>query len=132
MKKFHIGAAILIFCCSVGGTGFAADTETGPAEITLQTTIHAQKVARPAFFPHATHQGLADCKTCHHGQGSDGKLTPYVKGQKIEKCETCHNDKTNMPENLANLRRISHKLCIACHLENDKELIKCGVCHPKK
>ena len=132
MKKFYFGAAILAFCCSVGGPGFAADKAgNGPAEITLQTAVNAQKTPRPAFFPHQTHQKLG-CEKCHHGKGADGKKSAYVKGQKIEKCETCHNDKSGMPDKLANLKRISHKLCMECHLENDKELIKCGTCHTKK
>lgn len=132
MKKFYFGAAILAFCCSTGGTGFAADTASGPAEITLQTAVNAQKTQRPAFFPHARHQGLTECAVCHHGKNSDGKKVAYVKGQKIEKCETCHNDKTGMPEKLANLKRVGHTLCMNCHLENNQELIKCGACHTKK
>jgi hypothetical protein len=133
MKKFYFGAAILAFCCAVGGTGFAADTAAnGPAEITLQTAVNAQKTPQPAFFPHARHQGLTECAVCHHSKGADGKKVTYVKGQKIEKCEACHNDKSGMPEKLANLKRAAHKLCVECHLESLPELIKCGVCHTKK
>lgn len=131
MKKIYIYGAVLVFCCTTGGIGIASGADNGPAEIILQTTVDAQKVPRPAFFPHQTHQKLG-CEKCHHGKGADGKKSAYVKGQKIEKCETCHNDKTGMPEKLANLKRVSHILCMECHLENDKELIKCGVCHTKK
>jgi hypothetical protein len=133
MKKIYFGIAILALCCSTGATGFAADAAgNGPAEITLQTAVNAQKTPRPSFFPHAKHQELTECTTCHHGKGTDGKQVAYAQGQKIEKCETCHNDKSGMPENLANLKRVAHKLCVECHLESLKELIKCGVCHTKK
>lgn len=132
MNKFLIGTAILVLCCSTGEAGFASGTKNGPADITLQTIVNAQKTPRPAFFPHFKHQELTGCETCHHGKGPDGKQKAFIKGQKIEKCETCHNDKTGMPEKLANLKRVGHTLCMNCHLENNQELIKCGACHTKK
>ena len=132
MKKIYIYGAVLMFCCTTGGLAMASGADNGPAEITLQTAVNPQKTPRPAFFPHARHQGLTECTACHHGKGADGKKVAYVKGQKIEKCETCHNDKSGMPEKSANLKRVAHKLCVECHLESLPELIKCGVCHTKK
>ncbi len=88
MKKFYFGVAILALCCSTGGTGFAADTAgNGPAEITLQTAVNAQKTPRPSFFPHARHQGLTECSVCHHSKGADGIKMAYAQGQKIGSVE---------------------------------------------
>lgn len=132
MNKFCIGTIILILCCSTGGPGFAGGTKNGPTNIKLQTTVNAQRTPRPAFFPHIKHQSLTDCGTCHHSKGPNGKKKAFIQGQEIQKCETCHNDKSGMPEKLANLRQIGHTLCMNCHLENDQELTKCGVCHTQK
>jgi predicted CXXCH cytochrome family protein len=103
----------------------------GPEQVVIQSTLDTEKVAKPAYLPHRTHQWL-ECEGCHHGKGTGGKMAEYAAGQKIEKCETCHNSKSSMPEMIATLKRASHMLCMDCHLRQDKDLAKCGVCHNKK
>lgn len=123
---------VLALFCWVCGSGMAwADENKGPVDITLRTNIDAEKVPKPAFLPHQTHQWL-ECGGCHHGKDSAGKRIEYVAGQKIEKCEGCHNSKAGMPEKVATFKRAAHTLCMECHRKNDKELTKCGVCHKKE
>ncbi len=129
---------LLVICLASFQTGFAyADTDKddnnakGPDQVIIQSTIDTEKVAKPAYLPHRAHQWL-ECNGCHHGRGTDGKMAEIAAGQKIEKCETCHNSKTGMPEMIATLKRASHKLCMECHLQQDKELARCSVCHTKK
>ncbi len=132
MRHFAVHGAILAVCCAIVGTplAFAAD-DKGPERVVIQATLDAEKVARPAYLSHQAHQWL-ECDGCHHGKGANGKRVDYVPGQKIEKCETCHNSKAGMTERIATLKRASHMLCMECHLQQDKELAKCGVCHNKK
>lgn len=131
MKPYAAYGAIFALCgaCISAPAVFAEGY--GPEQVVMQSTIDKEKVARPAYLPHHTHQWL-ECDGCHHGKGSDGKKLDYVSGQKIEKCEACHNSKTGMQERLATLKRAGHRLCMECHLQNDKALARCGVCHTKK
>ena len=131
MKHSFVCGAILAFCFATGGTGVVFAEEKGPVEVVIQATLDGEKVAKPAFLPHQTHQWL-ECEGCHHGRGADGKRVEYVAGQKIEKCEICHNTKVKMPEKVATLKRAGHALCMECHRKNNVELTKCGVCHAKK
>jgi len=122
----------LALCCYADGSMIvlAADTK-GPVDITLQASIDGEKVPKPAFLPHQTHQWL-ECGGCHHGKDPAGKRKDYVAGQKIEKCESCHNSTAGMPEKAATFKRAAHALCMGCHRNSDKELTKCGVCHKKE
>lgn len=132
MRRLPVYAALFFFCCAAGGSQTAFADDKGPVEVVIQSTLDTGKgVARPAFLPHQKHQWL-ECDGCHHGKGKDGKKIDFIVGQKIEKCETCHNSKAGMPERVATLNRAGHLLCMECHLQNDKELAKCGVCHIKK
>ena len=103
----------------------------GPEQVVIQATIDTEKVPRPAYLPHHIHQWL-ECDGCHHGKGQDGRKVDYVSEQKIERCETCHNSKTNMQQRLQTLKLAGHKLCMECHLQNDKDLARCGICHTRK
>jgi hypothetical protein len=136
MKPSVVHGTILAVCCVIASTrlaGAAEDKgpEKGPENVVIQAVMDPEKVARPAYLPHQAHQWL-ECDGCHHGKGTGGKMVDYVAGQKIEKCETCHNSKAGMPERIATLKRASHMLCMECHLQQDKDLAKCGVCHTKK
>jgi len=131
MKHSFVCGAILAFCFATGGAGVVFAEEKGPVEVVIQATLDGEKVAKPAFLPHQTHQWL-ECEGCHHGRGADGKKVEYVAGQKIEKCEICHNTKVKMPEKVTTLKRAGHALCMECHRKNNVELTKCGVCHTKK
>ena len=132
MKKLYILVIYLTLCCSAEESLLAlAAEEKGPVEITIQSTIDAEKISKPVFLPHQTHQWL-ECEGCHHRKGPDGKRVDYSAGQKIEKCEICHNSKAGMPEKVATLKRAGHALCMECHRKNDEQLTKCGVCHAKK
>jgi len=132
MRNYSMCLALLVLCFSSGGTRVTfADDNTGPEQVVIQSTMDTEKVAKPAYLPHRKHQWL-ECDGCHHGKGTGGKMVDYVGGQKIEKCETCHNSKAGMPERIATLKRASHMLCMECHLQQDKDLAKCGICHAKK
>lgn len=133
MRYCSIGKILHAFCFfAFCGTGLAlADEGKGPEQVVIQSTLDPEKVARPAYLPHRAHQWL-ECEGCHHGKGPGGKMAEYGVGQKIEKCETCHNSKAGMPAMIATLKRASHMLCMECHLHQDKDLAKCGVCHNKK
>lgn len=132
MRNSSICLALLAFCFSSSGTGVTfADNNKGPDQVVIQSSMDTEKVAKPAYLPHRTHQWL-ECDGCHHGKGPGGKMVEYVAGQKIEKCETCHNSKAGMPEMITTLKRASHMLCMECHLHQDKNLARCGVCHNKK
>ena len=110
---------------------FAA-AENGPAEIMLESTLDRGKKARPAFFPHGTHQARLECAHCHHGQDADGKLVAFTAGQAIASCETCHNSaNTNMKKDLNTFQKAGHALCRDCHRTIDAKLAKCSVCHHK-
>ena len=131
MKKVLVCAVLLV----VGGLfGLASQmlaADKGPAELTLQSTMDPAKTPKPATFPHGAHQARLECKTCHHGKGTDGKRIPYHDGQKIEKCETCHNSKASMPAKVNTFKNAAHALCQECHRKNKVELVKCTVCHTK-
>ena len=132
--RFSIGCAAALALCATfsGWAGIArADNDKGPEQVVIQAALDAEKVAKPAYLPHQAHQWL-ECDGCHHGKGPGGKMADYVPGQKIEKCETCHNSKAGMPQMIATLKRASHLLCMECHLKQDKDLARCGVCHTKK
>jgi len=136
MRPSVVYGTILAVCCAIASAQLAGATEDkgpekGPEKVVIQAVMDAEKVARPAYLPHQTHQWL-ECEGCHHGKGPGGKMVDYVAGQKIEKCETCHNSKAGMPERIATLKRASHMLCMECHLKQDKDLVKCGVCHTPK
>ena len=60
-------ALVLVFvaaCFCIAGISIAADK--GPAEMTLQAVKDAAKKPKPAVFPHAKHQEIAQCADCHH------------------------------------------------------------------
>jgi len=132
MRFNAVHGAILALCwtciaalpvCATGGQGLE--------HVVIQSTIDKEKVAKPAYLPHHNHQWL-ECDGCHHSKGPGGKMEDYVAGQKIKQCETCHNSKAVMPEPIATLKRASHRLCMECHLQQDKDLARCGVCHTNK
>ena len=134
MKRVLVSGILLAFCCapcSLGEATTAGDTDKGPAEMTLQTTLDPEKPPKPAVFPHGAHQARLGCKTCHHGKTAAGKRLSYVAGQKIEKCETCHNSKAGMPEKWGAFKNAAHVLCQNCHRKNRPELTECKVCHKK-
>jgi len=131
MKFCTTHGTILAFCGACLAVAPVWAEGYGPEQVVIQSTIDTEKVPRPAYLPHHTHQWL-DCDGCHHSKGTDGRKVNYVSGQKIERCETCHNTKTNMQERLSTLKLVGHKLCMECHLQNDKELARCGVCHQKR
>ncbi len=132
MKKVLIFGVALAFVCTTGMASMCM-ADKGPAEITLESTVDPGKKPKPATFPHAKHQETLKCADCHHGKDADGKKVAYTEGQKIEKCESCHNSKAGMPKGLETYKNAGHKLCKECHkASGNKELTKCGTCHPKK
>lgn len=122
-------------CLCIAGISIAADT--GPAEMTLKTEKDGAKKPKPAVFPHAKHQEIAQCGECHHG-AQDGKQVAYTDGMEIQKCESCHFKGSGMPEKLETFKDVAHINCKDCHkkaAEEKPELAekfsKCMPCHPK-
>lgn len=138
MKKTCIVVSVLVLS-SFGFVTLGLAADNGPAEIILKSTVDPAKKAKPAFFPHAVHQGNFDCATCHHAKGDDGKQVPYVEGQKIEKCESCHNKAavaSGMPTKLETFKKAAHERCKTCHKTRKAEgknagPTKCNGCHRK-
>ena len=96
MQPHTVRLAVFLACILLASGALAttaAETNTGPETMVLRSTIDPDKKPRAATFPHREHQARLDCAECHHGQGADGKQTPYVPGQQIAKCESCHNTK---------------------------------------
>ena len=135
MKKFlYLTTAVFAFFLISASMGTAA--EKGEAEYVLKSTVDAAAKPKPAFFPHATHQGALKCADCHHGKDAAGKKVAYADGQKIEKCESCHNKAAGMPKGLETYKNAAHKLCKECHKSMTKEgkktgPTKCNGCHKK-
>ncbi len=132
MQARHLGLTLFFACTLVAAAAFAAETNTGPESMVLQSTLDPAKKPRPATFPHREHQERLDCAECHHGKGADGKQTPYVAGQPIAKCESCHNTKAaDMNPKYNTFQKAGHANCRSCHQETEAKLAKCSVCHKK-
>ena len=131
-------ALILLFvatCFCIAGISIAADK--GPADMVLQAEKDKAKKPKPAVFPHAAHQEIAECGDCHHS-AADGKQVPYEEGQEIGKCEDCHYKGAEMPKGLDSYKGAAHKNCRDCHKkaaaekpELAEKFKKCMPCHPK-
>jgi hypothetical protein len=86
-------------------------------------------------FPHATHQGLTECSTCHHTQEG------LAEGGEAEKCGKCHLEPedaaTPKCSEMSMTKNPYHKMCISCHKDEvaknaeSKAPTKCDGCHPK-
>jgi len=135
IKKALITAAAVAFL--LGGFAAMSSANTGPEEMTLETTGSAKP--KPAFFPHKAHQATLQCAECHHGM-ADGKQVPYTEGMEIGKCESCHNSdvlagKLAGKEKLDTFKGAAHTNCLGCHKEvaakdeAKKELKSCKTCH---
>lgn len=126
---------ILLFLLTapVPGTAYAnSSAEIGPAEIMLESKMDRARKAKPAFFPHGSHQARLECAHCHHSQDSQGKQTPFSPGQTISSCESCHNSSNAaMQEEVNTFQKAGHALCRSCHQTSSAKLAKCSVCHKK-
>lgn len=138
MRYSYIYFALLVIRLTSAQVGLAGadgnktdNNNQGPEQVVIHSTVDTETVAKPAYLPHRAHQWL-ECSACHHGKSADGKKIEFGTTIQIEKCERCHNSKADMQERLATLKLASHSLCLSCHMTQDKELAKCGVCHPKK
>lgn len=117
--------AVCIYFCLIG-LALAADTNRGPATITIDTN---QKKKKVTGFPHHKHQELdpfkSQCNKCHHAT---------QPGKQPAACGSCHKHrKKKDPETGASgFKKAFHKLCGACHLKDKPTPKKCKVCHFKK
>lgn len=132
----YAGFVLLLFCFAAAPalqlTPAAFAAESGAAEIILESKIDHARKAKPAFFPHGSHQARLECAHCHHAQDSAGKLVPFTAGQAIASCESCHNSgNTAMQEELNTFQKAGHALCRSCHQASNAKLAKCSVCHKK-
>lgn len=133
-KLYLMGTAFFLGLLITAGAALAVDK--GPEEITLRSTIDPAKKAKPAFFPHAVHQGNFECAKCHHSVDDAGKQISYSDDITIVKCESCHNKASSMPKKLSTFKKIAHELCKKCHVELLKQgekagPKKCNGCHRK-
>ncbi len=135
MQPHTVRLAVFLACILLASGALAttaAETNTGPETMVLRSTIDPDKKPRAATFPHREHQARLDCAECHHGQGADGKQTPYVPGQQIAKCESCHNTKAEgMNKEYNTFQKAAHANCRSCHQQTEPKLAKCSVCHKK-
>jgi len=108
MKKLIVLLMVLAFI----GTAFVAMAQDkGPASIKLD-----KAKTGVVTFDHAKHQGLTECKTCHHTGG-------------FEKCDSCHGKKDDGKK--IKYKTAIHKNCKGCHKEMKKGPTKCKECHVK-
>ena len=105
MKKMLVLLAIAAF---VASTAIVAVADNGPKTIKLEARMGT------VTFPHAKHQGLTDCKTCHHA------------GVEAGACRSCHGVKADAPK----AKKVFHKLCKSCHKKQNGPT-KCKGCHVK-
>jgi predicted CXXCH cytochrome family protein len=135
-RKSLILLVVAAFVMSLGLGVSMSLADKGPADITLNADNRdGAKTGKPAVFPHAKHQELNDCGTCHHYQDDAGARVACMDDSldKIAKCGTCHNaDFAN--EKLRKWKDIGHGLCKDCHkkMKDKGAPTKCGACHPKK
>ena len=132
----HLGYVLIflgLFAApTLRGAHPAYAAENGAAEMMLESKLDRAKKAKPAFFPHGSHQARLECARCHHGQDAQGRLTPFSADQTIISCESCHNSaNTAMKEELNTFQKAGHALCRACHQASNAKLAKCCVCHKK-
>ena len=123
-------ACIMAFYCV---QGFASSEDKGPDEIILKSTIDPAVKPKPAFFPHALHQEVYFCSTCHHSAGANGEKILYKEGMEIPKCESCHNKAAarsrTMPKRLTPFMNAAHQRCKGCHKRDKKGPVTCKGCH---
>jgi len=110
--------------------------DKGPPEIILKSSLDPASRSKPAFFPHAIHQGNFPCAVCHHGKGEDGKQIPFAEDMKVEKCESCHNTASGMNPEYDTFKEAAHGRCKECHQKLSAEgkkagPTKCNGCHRK-
>jgi len=136
MKKSLSILIVLLFSLALLVGISQATTDKGPPEMVLKSSIDPAKKTKLAFFPHAQHQEMFGCETCHHTKDAEGKPVAYKDDQKKEKCESCHNTKAGINEKLDTFKKAAHARCKACHLElkkadKDAGPTKCVGCHKK-
>ena len=132
-RKIIICVLGVIFLCFAG----IVIADNGPADMMLQAEKDKASKPKPAVFPHAKHQEIAECGDCHHG-AADGKQVAYEEGQEIAKCESCHFEGTGMDKKIETYKNAAHENCKSCHKEvvaakpELKDKFKgCLPCHPK-
>ncbi len=132
-RKIIICVLGVIFLCFAG----IVIADNGPADMMLQAEKDKASKPKPAVFPHAKHQEIAECGDCHHG-AADGKQVAYEEGQEIAKCESCHFEGSGMDKKIETFKNAAHENCKSCHKEvvaakpELKDKFKgCLPCHPK-
>jgi len=108
MKRLVVMLIVAAFVC----TAFVAVAQDkGPASIKMD-----KAKTGVVTFDHAKHQGLTECKTCHHTGG-------------FEKCDSCHGAKDDGKK--IKYKNAMHNNCKGCHKEMKKGPTKCKECHVK-
>lgn len=119
LKKIVLCVAALAMVCGVAVVNASAG---GPDTVTFDT---AKKGGTKVAFSHKTHQGMMECKECHHTKAADGKQGPYAAGKEA-KCASCHE--------LGKPSDNVHKNCKGCHqagYKGKKGPTGCNDCHKK-
>ena len=106
MKKLFVLLTAMLVVSSIATVVVA--TSNGPTEIK-----YSPKMGE-VTFDHLTHQGRADCATCHHTGD-------------YNQCKSCHGSDNKAPKS----KDAYHKLCVNCHKELQKGPSKCKECHIK-
>ena len=106
MKKLLILCVTMIMVSLIASISIAATK--GPPEVKFTPKMGT------VTFPHAAHQALTACETCHH-------TGEYVQ------CKSCHGVDPNAPK----VKDAFHTRCKECHKELKKGPTKCKECHIK-
>lgn len=129
MKKtlYLLGLAVFVLTAGIA----LAAPHHGPESVVIDAAA-AKK--GPVTFPHAKHQELTQCDTCHHV--NEGMTAATADDTKVQKCAACHLDpeKAETPgmREMSMKKNPFHMVCIDCHKTEAKGPTKCDDCHTKK
>jgi len=130
-----VSAAVLFLS---GGVLLAAESQTVPDEVTIESEGYKKDKKGPVKLSHKAHvdtHGVA-CADCHHVY-KDGK-NEWKEGDHVDKCSKCH-DPEKKDGKVMKLQNAYHRNCKNCHKDLVKEnkdskapYRKCNDCHGKK
>jgi hypothetical protein len=140
-------ACLMVFffaLCAVAMSTVAADKQTAPDTITIESSLWPKLTKGPVTFPHKDHSEKLKiaCAECHHKY--EGGKNVWKEGDPVQKCQDCHNEATTQMEKKLspeqqklNLKLAFHNNCQECHKKYKKEhpeskiSVTCAGCHTK-
>ncbi len=113
IKKGLLLATAALFAAGLvlGGTAVAKDK--GPAEIVLKTA----KAKKPVKFPHAKHQGMMECDTCHKSSHFAPAADKWTKKDGHALCKDCH-------KKMKKEGKKAPTKCNGCHIKKKKRKLE--------